>query len=132
MNTRRIAKRIAEAAGGIESDTPIIPAIVADSVIEEAVRSAADQVGCTKRGGCECAACGLYGRRDGLSSELATRAEELYANDATWAKKIRGRGSRGRDTLHTFMRHWLAAELRQSSPDVFAALPPGFATGAGD
>jgi hypothetical protein len=54
--------------------------------------------------------------REAFCAHMEKRAEHVYARNQGWAKKIRGRGNRGRDTLYVFMRHWLAAEIRATYP----------------
>ena len=112
MSRYHIAARL------IEEDTPIIPEIVAESVVDEATRLAPDH------------AAALLSRRAELAAALAWRANAAYGSDpdSVWSKSIRGRGNRGRDTLHAFMRHWLAAELKRNDPRIFAALPSGYGT----
>jgi hypothetical protein len=104
------------AARLIEDDTPILPDLVAESVVDEAARLApghADE---------------LLSRRAELAAALAARAKATYGADpdSAWSRSIRGAGNKGRDTLYAFMRHWLAGELKRNSPDVYAALPRGY------
>ena len=78
----------------ISDATPIIPEIIADVVVREAgnliehAHAPAEAV-----------------------ARLCARAERHYqgAGGAQFAKRIRSRS--GREYLHAFMRHWLAAEL---------------------
>lgn len=76
----------------ISDDTPILPHVIAAMVIAEAgpliEHAPADP-----------------------SARLCARAERHYVGDGgpQFAKRIRSKY--GREYLHTFMRHWLAAEL---------------------
>jgi hypothetical protein len=102
----------------IEDDTPILPELVAESVVDEATRLAPDH------------ADKLLSRRAELAAALTARANAVYEadHDSAWSKSIRGGGNRGRDTLYAFMRHWLAGDLKRNSPEVLAALPSGYGT----
>jgi hypothetical protein len=106
------------AAKLIEEDTPIVPEIVAGAVVDEAARLAPDH------------AAELLSRRAELAAALVEKASATYrANpNSVWSRSIRGGGNRGRDTLYAFMRHWLAADLKRNSPDVFSALPRNYGT----
>jgi len=112
MSRYHIAARL------IEDDTPILPELVAESVVDEAARLAP---GCASE---------LLSRRDELAAALTARANAAYGADpdSTWSRSIRGAGNRGRDTLYAFMRHWLAADLKRNSPVVFSALPRNYGT----
>ena len=78
----------------IFDDTPLIPEILAQVVVREAgnliehVHAPAEAV-----------------------ARLAARAERHYQGEGSplFAKRIRSK--QGREYLHAFMRHWLAAEL---------------------
>jgi len=97
----------------IENDTPIMPLVVADTVIEETER----YLDVT-----------LPQRRQ-IADALAGRAESLYQYNADWRKKMRAKGNVGRDTLYAFMRHWLAAKLQKLRPALYRRLPASFANG---
>lgn len=81
----------------IYEDTPLVPEILADVV----VREAGDLIG------------HLHAPAE-IVSHLAARAERHYAGDggSKFAKRIRSK--HGREYLHAFMRHWLAAELLEA------------------
>ena len=99
----------------IEDDTPILPYMVADNVI--------DEVG-------NCVPLDMSpAEQRALADKLADRADTVYASNETFRRKIRGRGNTGRDTLYAFMRHWLASELKKTRPRVFAKLPSSFMNG---
>ena len=110
--------RYSVAAKLIEEDTPIVPEIAAGAIVDEAARLAPDH------------ADELLSRRAELVAALAARANATYkANpNSVWSRRIRSGGNRGRDTLYAFMRHWLAADLKRNSPDVFSALPRNYGT----
>lgn len=61
--------------------------------------------------------------------ELVAHANTVYAHNAGFRRKISGQGDAGRDWLWTFMRHWLAAIMRQRRPQLFARLPAEFCIG---
>lgn len=69
----------------IETDTPILPYVLADQV-------AGEYPGPLRRE---------------LADHLAIRANAVYAHSKQWAKAIRASG--GRDTLYAFMEHWAKA-----------------------
>jgi hypothetical protein len=92
--------------GKIEDDTPIMPWVVAQSVIEEAQKETGASLNVRN-----------------LVRSLSTRAQTTYEHNEDFRKKVRGRGDSGRDTLYAFMRHWLAAYLKKEQPDVFRKLP---------
>ena len=78
----------------IADDTPLIPEIMADVVVREAgdlIEHAPAPAEAVAR--------------------LAARAERHYKGDGgpQFAKRLRS--ASGREYLHAFMRHWLAAEL---------------------
>lgn len=94
----------------IEADTPLIPYIVAESVIEK-----------TR----------LIDRGEPLFDAavryLMNYADTVYAHNKNWAKKIRGAG--GREFLYAFMEHWFAAFLKDNAPEMFKKLPRGYGWG---
>lgn len=93
----------------IESDTPLIPEVIADTVCREVgeliEHAPAD-----------------------AAARLCERAERHYqgAGGPVFAKRIRSKY--GREYLYSFMRHWLIAMLVDSGCPR-EALPPGFANG---
>lgn len=95
----------------IDQDTPILPYIVAGTVVQEVERYTGEA----------------------LSNEyveaLVAHAHATYNADASFRRKIRAKGNKGRDTLYAFMRHWLAADLKKKQPDIYEQLPSGFASG---
>jgi hypothetical protein len=82
----------------IENDTPILPFIVAAKPVAEWAEFLEE-----------------HGVTPWLSEAeaidyLAAKAEAIYAENPSFAKLIRSRGNKGRDSLAAFMRHWIAAE----------------------
>ena len=88
--------------GTIDTDTPIIPEIIADSVANDVVRSmhpnpTAEQM---KEAPAKMVA---------LSNHLVKKANDLYKNSPFFKKKMNASGNKGRDALYTFMYHWSEA-----------------------
>lgn len=88
----------------IEDDTPILPDVVAESVVEKVEAK--------------------YGITLGRAAadRLVARQARLYASNASWRKKMNARGNKGRDTLYAFMLHWLAADMKTRHPSVSRAV----------
>lgn len=95
----------------IETDTPLIPAGVARSVREEVGVWLGEPL------------------PQRWVRELAARANTVYAHNAQFRRYIRGKGTRGRDWLWVFMRHWLADLLGEQRPLLYARLPSSYASG---
>ena len=93
----------------IERDTPIIPCIIADGVIDEINRLLQTEV---------------LGRAH--ADRLAAHAEMIYARNKRFARKIRSRFTVGRDTLYLFMRHWASSLLASEFPAEAKKLPRGY------
>ena len=93
----------------ISEDTPLIPEIIADMVIAEAGPLIE------------------HAHADPLA-RLVARAERHYhgAGGPQFAKRIRS--ASGREYLHAFMRHWLAAELIEAGVSR-CQIPYGWGTG---
>jgi len=98
------------------NDTPLFDALVphaaAEQIVEEVERITQSQVPDAAR----------------LVEHLVQHAEEIAAANESFRRKLHGK--LGREWLYTFMRHWLAAELKRSQPAVFRRLPPRYAMGA--
>lgn len=118
---KRVAK--AKAIGNIENETPIMPWIVADTIIDEVVWYL------SKHGIYEAEANRIYERKDDLANWLTNYANTVYKHNASWRKKIKAHGNKGRDTLYAFMRHWLASDLRKTEPAAYRVLGERFAMG---
>lgn len=97
----------------IELDTPIVPEIVAAGVCEEVVAWLGEPFFLPQR----------------WVSELAGYANTLYGYNKRFRRRIRARGDRGRDYLWMFMRHWLAALVKQRRPQLFNRLPANYSVG---
>lgn len=103
----------------IERDTPILPYVLASSVIEEVERAfpflPADDAD--------------YRRvMEELTTALTARAHGCYQGER-FRRKVQGRGNTGRDFLAMFMRHWLTALLQTHAPVTARKLPQTFALG---
>jgi hypothetical protein len=99
-------------AGAIEQETVLVPRAVAEGVCEEV--SVWLQQPLPRR----------------WVRELVAHANTVYAHDARFRRKLSGKGDSGRDWLWTFMRHWLAALLKQRRPTQFQQLPASYCRGA--
>lgn len=95
----------------ISKDMPILPEVVAAQVINEVESYIGKSLD------------------SGYSKTLVTHAHETYNANESFRKKIQAGGNRGRDQLYAFMRHWLAAELKEKQPDVYRQLPKAFSDG---
>lgn len=102
----------------IEDDTPIVPWIVADSVIREIERYLWPDGSQGLRG---------PSASNDLADILADKANRVYQHNPAFRKAIRSkRGNYGRDYLYSFMRHWVAGECL----DRGIRVPASFANGA--
>lgn len=95
----------------IADDTPIMPEIVADQVVSEVEGYVGEHLG-----------------RE-YQDALVKHAHDTYNANARFRKQVRGHGDTGRDTLYSFMRHWLASDLKKKRPKVYRKLPKSFAVG---
>lgn len=108
--------------GTLESDTPIVPYVVATTVIEEVV-------GYLRAKGHGAIAERVYGRMGDSAVALSRKAETVYAANESFRKKMRAKGNAGRDQLYVWMRHWLAASLKAKDGEAYRALPRSFDLG---
>lgn len=97
----------------IELDTPILPGFMAEGVCEEVAAWFQSPVPLPRH----------------WAVELAGYANTIYAHNERFRRRIRGGGNRGRDYLQAFMRHWLAAMLKDRRPELFDRLPASFCVG---
>lgn len=123
----------------IETDTPILPYIIAGRIVGEVIslisrkkttelkralpnhkKVIANQYTILLR---------QLSNDETLVTYLTDRANTIYTRNKSFRKTIRARGNRGRDTLASFMRHWLSAFLVRQSPSFRNLIPESFATG---
>lgn len=95
----------------IESETPLLPEVIAAAVLEEAsvwlgVRLPRKWIG-----------------------QMTIRAEAAYEANARFRGHLKERGNAGRDWLWAFSRHWLSALIERHRPDLFRRLPEVFLKG---
>ena len=65
----------------------------------------------------------------GWAELLVEKAAIVSAHNPRFRSLLRQHGERGRDWLWAFMRHWLAALLKQQRPAFFSRLPEDFCRG---
>ncbi len=58
---------------------------------------------------------------------LSAKAEVCFQGNEAFRRKMKG--TRCREWLHAFMRHWLSSLLKCERPDLFECLPPRFSVG---
>jgi hypothetical protein len=92
--------------GTIETDTPIIPTVVADSVVSDWLDWLQEADHKVFRS--------CLPKSEKLAEYLASEAERLYKVNIRFAKKIRGAGNQGRDMLKSFMFHWMTSKMIKS------------------
>jgi len=103
----------------LESETVILPGVIADNVVHEVclylyanyARDVSETV------------------QETWTQALEDRANRLYAANEKWRAKVKRNNTYGRDYLYTFMRHWLAGEVRDTSQNLYSLLPASFANG---
>lgn len=96
----------------IATDTPLIPIIAAETVVEQLAAYLGEALPST------------------YASRMADHAEAVYAANALFRRRVNASGDLGREHLYVFMRHWLASYIKEDSEALFARLPSGFCTGA--
>ena len=111
----------------IEIDTPILPVVVADCVIQEVVGMFANKEDMHTHPDL----IALYEHRYGIADMLARKAERIYSasNHKRFTKVIRSAGNKGRDYLYMFMRHWMAGVIHSRYPGIWPYIPDGFKIG---
>lgn len=101
--------------GTIETDTPLLPYVIADLVIHQLAvylqRHHREEIADT----------------ESLADSLAAKAEHIYAHNERFRRRLQS--NLGREHLTAFMRHWLTGLLHKSQPAVFAHLPYRFCVG---
>lgn len=93
--------------GTIDTDTPILPEIVADGVAHEMIFENKDLSSLDINQKSE-----LYPR---LVNHLVEKANDLYVKNDHFKSRILGKGNKGRDALYMFMRHWSEAWIKKGS-----------------
>lgn len=104
--------------GTIDTDTPIIPEMIAESVAREkyfeknAVPKANEKAAIEKADKTITA----------LESHLVDKANDFYKRSEHFKTKVNGKGSSGRDYLYTIMAHWSDAFLnkKESGGEMFS------------
>ena len=61
---------------------------------------------------------------------LARKADLIAARNPRFCRRLQRSGNAGRDWLWAFMRHWLAALVREHRPHWYQRLPSRYAVGA--
>jgi hypothetical protein len=64
---------------------------------------------------------------DDLADEVATKAEIVFAGNARWRRRFKGR--HGREYLLMLLRHWLSSALFKRKSPLFCELPGDFKMG---
>ncbi len=95
----------------IETETVILPDVIALGVWEEAVAWLDEPLP----------------RR--WIRQLVARANTVYAHNERFRRRLRAEGDAGRDHLWMFMRHWLAAIILRHRPGLHVRLPVGYNSG---
>lgn len=110
----------------IVNDTPIIPWVVADMVINKIAVYISERSECTKCDECDCPGCRLYSQKDKLIDFLVAKANIIYEKNVNFAKLIRSNNNKGLEALCSFMSHWLVAELKRNYSVIFHLLPRNY------
>ena len=97
----------------IERDTPLLPHIIADSVIGELEKHLDQDLP----------------ERDSLERLLCIRAAGCYGANQHFRRLVRGAGNSGRDYLYCFMRHWLSGLLLEQGSGWRQRIPESFMNG---
>jgi hypothetical protein len=100
-----------EAPRGIEWCLPLIPHVVAESVVEEASVWLGEELPWQ------------------WVPRLARRTEVIAWHNPRFRRLLGRPGNAGRDWLWAFMRHWLAALIWRHRPDLHRRLPASYNVG---
>lgn len=103
---------------GITDDTVLLPDVIADTVIRQVV-------GYLEKSGDEKTSHEVFDKLDHYTELLSQRAETMY-EIPRWNKVFNSKGNKGRDTLYSFMQHWISAQVLR---DFGIKLPQSFASG---
>lgn len=101
----------------IEDETPILPDIVAQSVVADYYTKNRISIDTEQENR----------QYDELVTHLVNRANELYNCNALFKKIIRKPG-KGLDYLHMLMRHWVEAKLQPQRKTTFTEKIKAFFT----
>ena len=95
----------------IEAETPLLPELIAESVIGEVER--------------------CVGRRlpDAWIRHLAERAARCYNGNDQFRRRLNRPGNECREWLYAFMRHWITGLLENFDAALLPRLPYGFSIG---
>jgi len=96
----------------LERDTPLVALAAARTVVEETARYLDVAL------------------PDACAIHLARRTHIAFARSSSFRRAVLRPGDLGRDRLHMFLRHWLAALLHAEAPALYARLPRDFSAGA--
>ncbi|HLX60672.1 MAG TPA: hypothetical protein VKX17_05265 [Planctomycetota bacterium] len=96
----------------LESETPLLPELVAQRVLGEAERWLEVRL------------------PDEWTRSLARRAAACYQRNPRFRYWLRRPGNAGREWLYAFMRHWLSALILRNRPHLYRALPFDYCVGA--
>jgi len=107
----------------ITKDTPILPELIADRIFWEMAAFIKFKIKDNKL------ADELENRSKEFINLLVEKQDSLYQNSVDWRKKMRSKGNKGRDTLYSFMQHWLSGLLKDNMPNVLKKLPNGYSNG---
>lgn len=111
----------AKPRGTIDTDTPIIPLIVADTVVGVWLASAEKKYPKVVKTATPA--------MDKIASYLESEANRLYGTNPKFKKLILAPGNKGRDMLRAFMFHWLTARMLRSFPEIKLSQLPREITG---
>lgn len=95
----------------LQRETPLVPAAVAHGVCEEVSVWLAAELPAS------------------WVELLVEKTAIISAHNPRFHRLLRQSGDRGRDWLWAFMRHWLAALLKQQRPACYARLPADYSRG---
>lgn len=95
----------------LESDTPILPDVVAERIVDEVEEHFGTNLSTRKK----------------LVEDLANRARTVYQNNTRFQKLMRGASAL--DHIDSFMRHWLSTMLKDQGHPLYAKLTSDFKRG---
>lgn len=107
----KFIRRLENEGSRIEKETPVVPSVIAKSVVHEASFWLGEML------------------PPEWITDLAVRAEVIYAQNPRFRQLLRARGNSGRDWLWAFTRHWLSGLLVEHRPSLAARLPSEYKVG---